>query len=102
MGYFRDSRVKDVKLQTLRRNFETFSMKDAYIVDQFMAHVNHTLNQLHIHGEDISNQKAIEKVLKSLLEKYDMVVVAIEESKDLSQLSLEQLTRSLLSHETRL
>ena len=31
-----------------------------------------------------------------------MVVIAIEEAKDLSQFTLEELTRFLLSHEARL
>ena len=59
-------------------------MKDTDIVDQFMTQFNHTVNQLCIHSKDISDQKVVEKVLKSLPEKHDMVVVSIEQSKDMS------------------
>lgn len=99
IAYQGTTKVKNVKLQTLRRNFEILFMKDINIVDQFMTQVNHIVNQLRIHGEDIPDQKVLEKVLTSLLEKYDMVVVAIEESKDMSQLFVDQLTGSLLSYE---
>ena len=39
-------KVKTVKLQTLRRNFETMSMKDTETVDQFMTSVKHLVHQI--------------------------------------------------------
>ena len=54
------TKVRNVKLQTLRRNFETLFMKDTKSVDQFMTLVNHTVNQLSTHSEDILDQKVIE------------------------------------------
>jgi len=44
----------------------------------------------------------VEKVIRSMTKKYAMIVIAIEESKDLTQLSLDELIGSLLSHESRL
>jgi len=40
----------------------------------------------------------VEKVLRSLTKKYVMIVIVIEESKDLTQLSLDELISSLLLH----
>jgi hypothetical protein len=95
-------KVKTVKLQTLRRNFETMSMKDTETVDQFMTSVKHLVHQIRSQGEDIPDQKIVEKVLRSLPEKFNMVVVAIKESKDLTMFTIDQLMGSLLSHEARL
>jgi hypothetical protein len=100
--YQRTKKVKTVKLQTLRRNFETLFMNDSETIDQFMMRFKHIVHQLRTQGEEISDQTVVEKVLRSLLEKFDMVVVAIEESKDLSQFQIDQLMGSLLSHESRL
>lgn len=50
----------------------------------------------------MSDQKIVEKVLRSLTPKYNFVVAAIEESKDLSTLSFTQLMGSLKTHEERL
>jgi len=44
------------------------------------------VNELKIYGEDIKDQTVVEKVLKSLSTKFDVVVVAIEEAKDLESL----------------
>jgi len=43
----------------------------------------------------------VEKVLQSLPNKFNMVVVATDESKDLTQLIVEELKGSLLTHESR-
>jgi hypothetical protein len=59
-------------------------MKDSDSVDHFMMQVMSIVNQLRAHGEDIQDQKVVKKVLKSLPVKFDMVVVSIEESKNLS------------------
>jgi hypothetical protein len=76
--------VKTMKLQTLRRNFETLFMNYSETIDQFMTWFKHIVHQLRTQGEEISYQTIVEKVLRSLPEKFDMVVVAIEGSKDLS------------------
>ena len=66
-----------------------------------MTHVTSIISQLRTHGEDIQDQKVIEKVLKSLPNKFNMVMVTIEESKDLSQLTVEEVMGSFLNHESR-
>jgi hypothetical protein len=95
-------KAKTVKLQTLRRNFETMSMKDTETVDQFMTSVKNLVHKIRSQGEDIPDQKIVEKVLRSLPEKFNMVIVAIEELKDLTTFTIDQLLGSLLSHEARL
>lgn len=65
-----------------------------------MTQVMNVVNRLRTHGGDITNQKVVEKVLRSLLVKFDVVVVTIKELKNLTQFSIEALMKSLLSHET--
>ena len=60
------------------------------------------VNQLPTHGEVVTNQNIVEKVLIILPPKFDMVVTTIEESKNLAQFSIEELTGSLLNHESRI
>ena len=56
------------------------------------------VNQIRSYGD----QQVVEKILRSLPSKFDSRVAAIEESKDLSFLSIDELMASLLSHEQRL
>ena len=55
-----------------------------------------------IGASHLSEQKVVEKILRSLSKKYDHVVVAIEESKDFSVLTFDELQGSLFSHEDRM
>lgn len=91
--------LENAKLQILRRDFETLFMKDIDSINRFMTKMKHVVNKLCSYGEDISDQKVVEKVLKSLPEKFGMVIVAIE-AKDITKIYVEELMGSLLTHET--
>jgi hypothetical protein len=77
-------------------------MTESENVDQFMTRVMGIVNQIRLTGEAIPDQRIVEKVLRSLPKKFEMVVTTILESKDLSNLSTDELMGSLLTHETRL
>jgi hypothetical protein len=96
------TKVKIVKLQTLRRDFETLEMKESESIDQYMTRVTTIVNQLKTYGEDVLDQKVVEKVLITLSKKFDSIVATIEEAKDLSHLFVDELMGSLLSHESRI
>ena len=53
-------------------------------------------------GELISEQKIMEKILLRLTPQFDHIVVAIDESKDLEELKVEEPQNSLEAHEQRL
>lgn len=53
-------------------------------------------------GDKVSEQHVIHKVLRSLLPKYDHIVITIEENKDLEKLEIEELQHSLKAHEYRM
>jgi sarcosine oxidase delta subunit len=77
-------------------------MSESENVDQFMTRVMGIVNHIRVTGESILDQRIVEKVLRDLPKKFEMVITAILESKDLSNFSTDELMGSLLSHETRL
>ncbi|XP_077246040.1 uncharacterized protein LOC143885879 [Tasmannia lanceolata] len=97
-----DSKVTVVKLQTLRRDFETLFMKGSESVQDFFSRISVIINQMKTFGENVSYQKVVEIFLRSLPNKFDHVVTGIEKSKDLSIFSLNELMGSLLAHEERM
>jgi hypothetical protein len=82
--------------------FETLRMTESGNVDQFMTRVMGIVNQIRLIGEAIPDQRIVEKVLRSLPTKFEMVVTTILESKDLSHFSTDKLIGSLATHEARL
>ena len=57
---------------------------------------------MRFHGEKMNDVTIVEKILRSLTPKYDYVVCSIVESKDIDELSLDELQSSLLVHEQKM
>ena len=84
------------------RDFEGLQMQETKDIDSFMNSVMFVFNQLKIYGEGVKDRTVIEKVLRFLSTKFDVVVAAIEETKDLKTMTVDELMGSLLSHEVRI
>ncbi|KAK3034205.1 hypothetical protein RJ639_032785 [Escallonia herrerae] len=97
-----DSKVIVVRLQSLRRDFETLYMKSGESIADFLSRATAIVSQMRSYGEKISDETVVAKVLRSLTPKFDHVVAAIEESKDLSIFSFDELMGSLQAHESRI
>ncbi|KAK5837089.1 hypothetical protein PVK06_012899 [Gossypium arboreum] len=58
-------------------------------------------NKMWFQGEKMKDVTIVEKILHSMMSKFDYVVWSIEESKDINVLSLDELQSSLLVHKGR-
>ena len=88
-------RVKKVCLQKLRGDYESLHMKKSESVLDYTLRLPAVVNEMKRYGETISDEQVVEKILRSLDEKFNFIVVDIEESKDLSTMSIDQLISSL-------
>eukprot|EP00253_Pinus_taeda_P029391 PITA_29391 len=68
----------------LRRDFETLSMKESDTIDSFFTQVIGLITQIRSHREILEERRIVEKILRSLPSRFESIVVAIEETKDLS------------------
>ena len=96
-----NERVKRSLLQTLRRDFEVLEMKNEENIDDYFGRVMVVSNKMRSNGEDMSESKIVEKVLRTLTNKFTYVVVAIEESKDTGKMTIDELQSSLSVHEKK-
>jgi hypothetical protein len=59
-------------------------------------------NKMKVHGERMEQSVIIEKILRSMTLKFNYVICSIEESNDLSIMTINELQSSLLVHEQRM
>ncbi|XP_061993802.1 uncharacterized protein LOC133711715 [Rosa rugosa] len=100
--YEGNARVKRSQLQALRREFETLEMKIGESVSDYFSRVMSVANRMRTHGEQMQDVTVVEKILRSLTDMFNYIVCSIEESKDIDQLSVDELQSSLLVHEQKL
>jgi uncharacterized protein with ATP-grasp and redox domains len=94
-------RVKKVKLQSFRKQYEMLQMDEDQKVRDYFSKLLAIVHQMQNCGENITDQMVVEKVLRSLNQKFDFIVVAIEETKDMSTMRIEDLQSSLEAHEIK-
>lgn len=70
-------------------------MDDTEKVQDYLSHVIVAASQLRALGHKLAESEVVSKVLRSLAPKFDFVAVAIEKSKELSKLTLDDLSGTL-------
>ncbi|KAH1098352.1 hypothetical protein J1N35_015273 [Gossypium stocksii] len=81
------AKTKQQQLINLRRDFENLKIRES-----------ETIKLL---GEDFSESRVVEKVITTLLERFESKISSLEDSRDLSTISLSELINSLHALEQR-
>lgn len=100
-AYAGAEKLKKVRLQTLKRQYELLAMEVNESVGAYFNRVLVLVNQMKSCGKKISDKSIIAKILRTLPTKFDVIAVSIEETKDLDTLKLEELQGSLEAFEMR-
>lgn len=70
-------------------------------VSEYFSRIMTIVNSMRNCGEQMPDVKVVEKVLRSLIDKFNYIVCSIEESKDIDNLSVDELQSSLTVHEQK-
>lgn len=84
-------KTKQMQVLNLRKEFELLRMKESESVKDYSDRLMKIVNQITLLGEDLPEIRVVEKVLVSLPERFESKISSLEDSRDLSQLSLAEL-----------
>nr|KYP40643.1 Retrovirus-related Pol polyprotein from transposon TNT 1-94 [Cajanus cajan] len=76
----RNARVEPSILRALRRDFEVLEMKVGETITEYFTRVMAIANNMRSNGEDMKEVTIVEKILRTLIEKFNYVVVSIKNS----------------------
>nr|KYP32980.1 Retrovirus-related Pol polyprotein from transposon TNT 1-94 [Cajanus cajan] len=96
------SDVKRSRKHTLIREYELFRMQNGESISDFQKRFTHLINHLVDLGRKFEKEELNLKVLQCLDRSWQAKVTAIEESKDLTSLTLATLFGKLREHEQKL
>ena len=83
-------KTKRTQILNSKRKFEVLKMKDNETIKEYADRIMEVINKTRLHGEEISDQRVVEKVLVSLPERFEPKIFSLEDSKDLSKISLSK------------
>ena len=91
--------MKDTKLQMLTTMFEELKISEDKSFNSFYGKLNEVVVSKFNLGEKTEVSKTIRKILRSLPKSFRAKVTAIEESKDLDDIKVQELVGSLQTYE---
>ncbi|GJY13890.1 hypothetical protein Tco_0383199 [Tanacetum coccineum] len=94
-----NTQIKDNKIDLLVQQYEQFTIPEEESIDNGFARFNTIITSLKALDEVFSSKNYVRKFLRALHPKWRAKVTAIEESKDLTSLSLDELIENLKVYE---
>lgn len=90
--FLRIPKVMTMRIQPLRKSFENLHIKDNEGVQAYISRVSDVINQMRGLDDTMLEQHAVGKIMRSLGPRYNHVVAAIGKAKDLTKLTMDELS----------
>jgi len=98
--YEGNERVKGMQVLNLIREFEMQRMKESETIKDYFDRLD-IINKVRLLGTDFSNSRIIQKILVTVLQKFEATISSIENSKNVSSITLAELLNALQAQEHR-
>ncbi|CAA6674417.1 unnamed protein product [Spirodela intermedia] len=94
-----DDRVKKTSAQNLRRQFDSATFKEGESVEDYALRLNSMASTLTTLGDKVEETQVVEKIIRSVPQRFRQIVVAITMLLDVSTLTVADLTGRLKAAE---
>ena len=93
--YERDERIRGMQVLNLIRDFELQKMKEIESIKGYSDRLLDIANWVRLLGSSLPNSKIVEKILVMMLKRFEASIIALENTKDLSMITLSELLNAL-------
>ncbi|XP_047256224.1 uncharacterized protein LOC124888977 [Capsicum annuum] len=98
--YTGDERIR-IKVLNLIRKFELQKMEESETVKEYSDRLFGIINKVRLLGTKFKDSKIVERILVTVPERYDVSIITLENTKDLSKITLAELLNTLQAQEQR-
>ena len=99
--YAGDERIHGMQSLNLIREFELQRMKEFETIKEYSDRLLGNVNKVRLPGTSFTDSRIVEKILVTVPEKYETSITILENTKDLSKITLVQLSNALQAQERR-
>ncbi|KAA8533202.1 hypothetical protein F0562_033265 [Nyssa sinensis] len=99
--YAGDERIKGMQALNLISEFELQRMKDSETIKDYSDRFLSIANKVRLLGFGFTDSRIVEKILVTVPERYETTITTLENTKDLSKISLAELLNALQALEQR-
>ncbi|KAM3284440.1 hypothetical protein P3S67_023239 [Capsicum chacoense] len=93
--YQGNERVQNMQVMNLIREFEMKRMKESKTIKDYADQLLDLANKVRLFSKNFTDERIIQKILVTLPEKYEATISSLENSKDLSSITLAELINAL-------
>ncbi|XP_058004059.1 retrovirus-related Pol polyprotein from transposon TNT 1-94 [Hevea brasiliensis] len=94
-------KTRQMQVFNLRKEFELLRMKDTDKVKEYADRVMNIVNQIRLLGEEMEEKRVVEKVMVTLPDKFEAKISSLEDTWDMSQISVTELSNAVQAVEQR-
>ena len=99
--YAGDDRIRSMQVLNLRREFELQRMKESETIKEYSNKLLGIANKIKLLGSDFADSRIVEKILVTVPERYEASIASLENTKDLSKITLAEVLHALQAQEQR-
>ena len=99
--YEGDERIKGMQALNLVREFEMQKMKESETIKEYANKLLSIANKVRLLGSNFFDSRIFEKILVTVPERFEATITSLENTKDMSKLTLAELVNALQAQEER-
>ena len=97
--YERDERTRGMQVLNLMREFELQKMKESKMIKGYSYRLLDIANKVRLLGTKFADSRIVEKIMVTIPLRYEASITTLENTNDLSKITLSEVLHDLQAHE---